>query len=124
MIVQHKFSSLITRNGSHLQEVLTHLDAFWPAYSDDKLFSAPTDAGNAGNSSGRKQDEEIRDESGLGSGAGVTSDTDQDPSGATGPGSDRKGDKIPGEDGITKITDAIAKAIDRAEEDDDGDVNK
>jgi hypothetical protein len=82
--------------------------------------------------------EEIRDESGLGSGAGVTpgdqaafnsrqssseSETARaetaDDAGATGPGSDREGDKMPGEDGITSVTDGIAKFIDDAEADND-----
>ncbi len=102
---------------SELQDINSDFDSIFLRNSD-KIFAASTNAGGPGK---RKQTEEIRDESGLGSGAGVTSDdaSINDMDGSTGPGSDRKGNKMPGEDGITSITDAIADAIDRAEDDND-----
>ncbi len=104
---------------SGLQEINPDFDAiFISISSEDKLFAAPANAGGSGK---RKQTEEIWDESGLGSGAGATSEDTSinDMDGSTGPGSDRKGDKMPGEDGITSVTDSIANAIDRAQDDDD-----
>jgi hypothetical protein len=124
MPLQHKLLlfPLISRKVSGLQENNTDLDCFFlTSACNDKIFAASTDAGNAGGSGKRKQVEEIKDESGLGSGAGVTSDepvANIDPSESTGPGGNRKGDKMPGEDGITSITDSIADAIDRAQDDD------
>lgn len=93
----------------------------------------------ADSSSGKKAnrlntDDEIKDESILGSAPGVTLNdsptaSDQrvisddarsaerdESAGATGPGSDRKGDEMPGEKGITSLTDGIADFIDKAED--------
>lgn len=109
-------------NISIASQNISEFDCCLPAYI---LFA------NSGNAGKAKKSEVIRDESGLGSGAGITPDdqsslakmendnsasslTEDD--GATGPGSDRSGDKIPGEDGITSLTDGIAKFIDDAEE--------
>lgn len=50
-------------------------------------------------------------------GIDISADSD-DMAGATGPGSDRKGDKMPGEDGITSLTDGIADFIDKKQDKD------
>jgi hypothetical protein len=128
----HPFlSSALYRKIAFIEQDTVELTGCLPTqFCNDLLFA------NSGSNSKRIKTEEIRDESGLGSGAGVTPgdqsafddhpdrlENDADPSGgiddsgSTGPGSDRRGDKMPGEDGVTDVTDGIARFIDNLEDD-------
>jgi hypothetical protein len=124
-------SILYTSCSGKISYVEQYISEFSDLLPDYILFA------NSGSSNRINKSEEIRDESGLGSGAGITPESqpsfadrrslaasENDASsfteddGATGPGSDRTGDKMPGEEGITSLTDGIARFIDDAEEDD------
>ncbi|QHT70602.1 hypothetical protein GXP67_30085 [Rhodocytophaga rosea] len=113
--------SFITQNMSQLN------GSFLALHDSDILFA------NGSSPKNTNESKEIRDESGLGSGAGITPEDQarfnrqsarpdnnslSDDDGTTGPGSDHTGDKMPGEEGVTDVTDGIARFIDDLENDD------